>query len=71
MNLVVKSYVPRGGAVTEARRTAYYRSMLVRQVLTESGVAANQITVRIEELLRSPKQSEVTQVISKTMIRPG
>jgi hypothetical protein len=64
MNLVVKSYVPRGGAVTEARRTAYYRSMLVRQLLTESGVAANQITVRIEDS-SDPKQSEVTQVFEK------
>ena len=64
MNFVVKSYVPPGGAVTEARRTAYYRSMLVRQLLVESGVAANQIQVRIEDS-SDAKKSDVTHVFEK------
>jgi hypothetical protein len=63
-DLVVKAYVPRGAAVTEARRTAYYRAMLLRQLLVEQGVAVSRITVRIEDTTDS-KLSEVTQVYER------
>lgn len=37
------------GAVTESRRIAYYRAMLVRQRLVEAGVPAARIRLRIDE----------------------
>jgi hypothetical protein len=36
-------------AVTEARRVAYYRAMLVRTALIGSGIDARRITVRVED----------------------
>ena len=45
----VKGYADMDGiAVTESRRVAYYRAMLVRTNLIESGVPANRIKVRVE-----------------------
>lgn len=46
----VRGYSDAGvGAVTEARRVAFYRAMLVRSQLIENGIAAGRITVRIED----------------------
>jgi outer membrane protein OmpA-like peptidoglycan-associated protein len=39
----------RARSVTQARRLAYYRAMLVRSELVKSGIAAARISVRIED----------------------
>lgn len=39
----------RGGALSDARRIAYYRAMFARQKLIAQGVSANDIEVRVED----------------------
>lgn len=47
---VIRAYaVETGGTITESRRIAYYRAMLVRQELLKAGMSPSQITVHIDD----------------------
>jgi hypothetical protein len=41
--------VDNSGTITEARRLAYYRAMMVRQELVKAGLRANQVTAQIDD----------------------
>ena len=49
------------GAVTEGRRVAYYRAMVLRQRLVDAGVPAARIRVRVDEQGR-PADAEAVRI---------
>ncbi len=49
------------GAVTESRRVAYYRAMIVRQRLVEAGVPAARIRLRIDDQ-SGPADTEAVRI---------
>ena len=59
-------YIVRGSAggtsasITELRRTAYYRVMVVRKQLLESGIPADQITVFVDDVPDSSRNNDVS-----------
>jgi len=52
---------PQDGAVSEARRIAYYRAMVLRQRLVDAGVPAARIRVRVDEQGR-PADAEAVRI---------
>lgn len=50
------------GSLSEARRVAYYRGMIVRGELVAGGVAPDRIKVRVEEIMASDAGTEVVRV---------
>jgi len=55
---------PTAGALSEARRLAYYRGMLVRAELMRHGIAADRITVRVDERV-SDQEPESVRVFAR------
>ena len=59
-------YIVRGSAggtsasITELRRTAYYRVMVVRKQLMESGIPADQVAVFVDDVPDSSRNNDVT-----------
>ena len=47
-------------SITELRRTAYYRVMVVRKQLLESGIPADQITVFVDDVADSSRNNDVS-----------
>lgn len=47
---IIRAYaVDNSGTITEARRLAYYRAMMVRQELVKAGLKANQVSAQIDD----------------------
>ena len=55
---------PQSGSVSEARRLAYYRGMLVRSQLVKAGVPAEKIHLKIE-IGTDPKTEDTVKVFAK------
>ncbi|MEM6665433.1 MAG: hypothetical protein AAF638_03430 [Pseudomonadota bacterium] len=49
------------GTLSEARKSAYYRAMLVRERLLQGGLSASQIAIRVEDIV-SENQEEVVEI---------
>lgn len=59
-DFVIRAFaVENGGTITEARRLAYYRAMMVRQEFVKSGLRPNQLTVHIDDSGDSANRSLV------------
>ncbi len=62
--LEIKAYAARDGAISDARRVAFYRLMTVRQQLIAMGVQVHRIKVRIEDRDR-PADGDVLQIFAR------
>jgi outer membrane protein OmpA-like peptidoglycan-associated protein len=59
-SFVVKGYASMAGSLTENRRAAYYRAMMVRGALIAAGLAGSAITIRVEDTGDMPRAESVT-----------
>lgn len=57
---IIRAYaVESGGTITEARRLAYYRAMLIRQELIKAGLKPTQVQAQIDDSAEASNRSVV------------
>jgi hypothetical protein len=65
-HLLIRAYaVETGGTISEARRLAYYRAMMLRQELVKAGLKPSQLAVQIDDHVDPAQRSLVRIFVTK------